>query len=104
MAVKGSILKKNITDKILEVFGDNAFLYNDGKEIRICGTENGEALQVKCVLTCAKVNVTNGADTALPGDFPAPVNAPVTPESTAPVAPSEDEKARVAQMLKSLGL
>lgn len=104
MAVKGSILKKNITDKILEVFGDNAFLYNDGKEIRICGTENGEALQVKCVLTCAKVNVTNGADTALPGDFPAPVNAPVTPAATEPVQPTEQEKKNVANLLARLGL
>lgn len=104
MAVKGSILKKNITDKILEVFGDNAFLYNDGKEIRICGTENGEALQVKCVLTCAKVNVECGADTALPGDFPAPVNAPVTPEKSGPIEPTAEEKANVSALLRKLGL
>lgn len=104
MAIKGSILKKNITEKILEVFGDNAFLYNDGKEIRICGTENGEALQVKCVLTCAKVNVESGSDTALPGDFPSPTNAPVTPEKTGPVAPTDEEKANVARLLSKLGL
>ena len=104
MAVKGSILKKNITEKILEVFGDNAFLYNDGKEIRICGTENGEALQVKCVLTCAKVNVESGSDTALPGDFPAPANTPVTPERTTPVEPTAQEKQNVANLLARLGL
>lgn len=104
MAVKGSILKKNITDKILEVFGDNAFLYNDGKEIRICGTENGEEVQIKVTLTAAKVNVTNGADTALPGDFPAPVNAPVTPAQSAPIEPTAEEKQNVANLLKKLGL
>ena len=104
MAVKGSILKKSITDKILEVFGSNAFLYNDGKEIRICGVENGEELQVKCVLTCAKVNVESGSDTALPGDFPAPTNTPVTPERTTPVEPTAQEKQNVANLLARLGL
>lgn len=101
---KGSTLKKNITDKILEVFGDNAFLYNDGKEIRICGTENGEVLQIKCVLTCAKVNVENGSDAAMPGDFPAPANTAVTQPPTEPIKPTEDEKAAVSALLKSLGL
>ena len=104
MAVKGSILKKEITDKILALFGENAFLYNDGKEIRICGTENGETLQVKCVLTCAKVNVESGSDTALPGDFPSPANAPVTPERTAPVEPTAQEKQNITNLLRSLGL
>lgn len=104
MAVKGSILKKNIADKILEVFGDNAFLYNDGKEIRICGTENGEEVQIKVALTCAKANVSAGGDVAMPGDFPTPANAPVTPQPTEPIVPTNDEKARVAALLKSLGL
>lgn len=104
MAIKGSILKKDITDKILEVFGDNAFLYNDGKEIRICGTENGETIQIKCVLTCAKTNVEIGGDTATPGDFPPPPNTPVTPARTEPVAPSDQEKKAVGDLLRSLGL
>lgn len=101
MAVKGTAAKAEITSKILAAF-PGSFQYD--KEIRVPVLENGEEVQIKVVLTAAKVNVTNGADTALPGDFPAPVNAPITPESTAPIAPSEDEKARVAQMLKSLGL
>ena len=105
MAVKGTILKKEITDKILAMF-PNSFLYNDGKEIRICGTEDGTELQIKCVLTCAKANVECGGDVTLPGetDFPAPINQAPTPVSTQPVAPTAEEKQTVADLLKSLGL
>lgn len=100
---KGQQLKKEIQNKILETF-PNSFVYNDGKEIRICGNEAGECLQIKCVLTCAKENVEVGADNAMPGDFPAPKMTAPTPERTAPVQPTEAEKANVAALLKSLGL
>lgn len=100
---KGQQLKKDIQNQILAAF-PGAFLYNDGKEIRICGSENGEQLQIKCVLTCAKECVENGADAAMPGDFPAPKMTAPTPERTAPVAPTAEEKQKVADLLKSLGL
>jgi hypothetical protein len=101
MAVKGSIAKQEVLAKILEVF-PNAFQYD--KEIRVPMIENGEEVQIKVTLTAAKVNVTNGADTALPGDFPAPTNTPVTPERTAPVEPTAQEKQNVANLLARLGL
>ena len=101
MAVKGSIAKQEVLAKILEVF-PNAFQYD--KEIRVPMIENGEEVQIKVTLTAAKVNVTNGADTALPGDFPAPTNTPVTPERIAPVEPTAQEKQNVANLLARLGL
>lgn len=100
---KGQQLKKDIQNKILEIF-PGSFLYNDAKEIRICGTEGGELVQIKVTLTCAKENVEIGADNAIPGDFPAPKMTAPTPERNAPVAPSESEKQKVADLLKSLGL
>lgn len=100
---KGQQLKKEIQERILQIF-PQSFLYNDGKEIRICGTENGESLQIKCVLTCAKENVECGADVAIPGDFPAPPTAAVTPERTEPIKPTDEEKQAVNQLLRSLGL
>ena len=45
-----------------------------------------------------------GADAAMPGDFPAPKMTAPTPERTTPIAPSDEEKANVAALLKSLGL
>jgi hypothetical protein len=101
MAVKGAAAKAEITSKILAAF-PGSFQYD--KEIRVPVMENGEEVQIKVVLTAAKVNVANGADTALPGDFPAPVNAPVTPEKSGPIEPTAEEKANVSALLRKLGL
>ena len=89
---KGSQAKAEITQKILECF-ENSFTYD--KEIRIPIMENGELVQIKCTLTCAKVNVENGGDTAVPGSAPATSS---TPELT------EQEKKDTADLLASLNL
>ena len=103
MAAKGSVLKQEIASKILAAF-PGSFLYNDGKEIRINGTENGEKLQIKLTLTAAKVAVEGGSDTALPGEAAtADVKSNVTNE-TIPQEPSEEEKERLTMLLNKLGL
>lgn len=56
MAAKGTEAKSAISEKILNIF-PNAFEY--GKELRIPYEENGEEVQIKVTLTCAKVNVSN---------------------------------------------
>ena len=100
---RGAEANSAVASKILATF-DGAFAYD--KEIRIPVIENGELVQIKCVLTCAKANVECGGDVALPGDtdFPAPINQAPTPISTQPVAPTAEEKQTVADLLKSLGL
>lgn len=100
---RGAIAKQEVQKKILEAF-PGAFLYNDGKEIRIPCQEAGETVQIKVTLTCAKENVEIGADVAIPGDFPAPKMTAPTPERTAPVQVTEYEKQKVADLLKQLGL
>ena len=105
MAVKGSILKQEVAEKILAAF-PGSFLYNDGKEIRINGTENGENLQIKVALTCAKVAVEGGDDTILPGEKTA-VAADVKPAGTnekIPQEPTVEEKERLTTLLNKLGL
>ena len=56
MAAKGAESKSLVTKKILEIF-PNAFLYNNDKEIRIPLTEQGETIEIKVVLSCAKTPV-----------------------------------------------
>lgn len=102
MALKGTILKKEITDKILEVF-PGSFLYNDGKEIRIVGTEDGQEIQVKVALTCAKVNVTPDGENALPGDPNVVISTPNN-DTSATVEVSQEEKDNVKKLMASLGL
>lgn len=100
---KGAAAKQEVLKKILATF-EGAFTYNDGKEIRIPCYEAGELVQIKVALTCAKENVEVGADNAMPGDFPAPKMTAPTPERVAPVEPSAEEKQKVSDLLRSLGL
>lgn len=100
---RGAQAKTDIMQKILETFS-GSFKYNDGKEIRVPVMEGGELVQIKITCTCAKENVEMGADAAIPGDFPAPKMTAPTPVNTAPVQPSAEEKQKVADLLKSLGL
>ena len=100
---KGQQLKKEIQNKILEIFPDS-FLYNDAKEIRICGYEGGELVQIKVTLTCAKDNVSVGEDNVLPGDFPVAINQPITPVSSEPIAQTAEEKKKVQDLFTLLGL
>ena len=82
-------------NKILEVF-PNSFI--NGKEIRICGNENGEEVQIKVTLTAAKENIVN--------------ETVEKPGSAATIAPTDDytveitpkAKRTVAEMLAALNL
>ena len=100
---RGTEAKATVQREILNLF-PNAFLYNDGKEIRIPMADGAEIVQIKVALTCAKENVEMGADSAMPGDFPAPKTTAPTPQLDAPIAPNAEEKANVAALLKKLGL
>ena len=96
---RGSILKEQITNKILETFPDS-FVFD--KVIIIPGVENSENLQIKVALTCAKTNVERGGDTALPGDTVSAIAPTATPSALA--EPTTEEKERVSNLLSKLGL
>lgn len=113
MAIKGQQLKNEIAQKILKLFDKDAFFYNDGKEIRVNGLENGEQVQIKIALTAAKVAVEKDSDTAVPGDVVSAV--PAIPKSEmidfeAPAAPqpvpvpTEAEKNAIKALMAQLGL
>lgn len=95
---KGALFKKEVTDIILKTF-PNSFLYNDGKEIRICGNEEGEQIQLKVALTCAKVNVNVGDDVVVPGS--GEINFEEKKEEPKRIEPTQEEKDNV-QMLANL--
>lgn len=106
MAVKGQQAKQEVTKAILDMFGDKAFLYNDGKEIRINWTEAGELVQIKVALTASKVAVEQGGENALPAAAASKAEQGASMESVEPVvaAPSADEKATIQELMKRLGL
>lgn len=96
MAARGTEAKATITQKILETF-EGSFCYD--KEIRVPIMENGELVQIKITLTAAKVNVSNGADTAVPNA----ASNPATPTSQVATI-TEQEKKETAELLASLNL
>ena len=106
MAARGTESKEKVTAKLLEVF-PGSFQYQ--KEIRIPMMENGEIIQIKCVLTAAKINVENGEDKAIPGEVKVDTNS-INNEVNASTTsnfmnePTPEEKKNVEDLLHSLGL
>lgn len=96
MALKGAIVKEEVAKKILETF-EGSFKYD--KEIRIPMVENGETVQLKCVLTCAKVNVEPNGDVAIPGVANEAINFGEQPKTVEVTQEEKDNVARLAKML-----
>ena len=93
---KGSIAKEAITQKILNTF-EGSFVY--GKEIRVPYDEDGSRVEIKITLTCAKENV--GGNSA----FMVTEGQPTQPaQASVPAAPTEEEKANIANLMQRLGL
>lgn len=99
---KGSIAKESVAEKILNTF-NGAFQYD--KEIRIPMMENGEELQIKVALTCAKTNVEPNGDVAIPGATSSEINfgSAVTAEPKK-VEVTQEEKDNVSRLAEMLGL
>lgn len=101
---KGAIAKQIVFDKILEVF-EGSFMYNGGKECRIPIDEEGNEVQIKVALTCAKDNVSPEGEViraAAAVSEEGPVNSFPAPHKIAEV--TEEEKQNVEDLLKTLGL
>jgi hypothetical protein len=90
---RGSQSKEIITKKILETF-EGSFI-ND-KEIRIPIEENGETVQIKVALTCAKVNVECGSASSVA------TSEPAIPAEKVEV--TEEERNNVQKLMENLGL
>lgn len=98
MAARGSNAKIEITNKIMEVF-PGAFVYG-GKELRIPINENGEVVEIKVALTCAKTNVGDGA---VAGDLESGNTVQVS-VTEAPAKPTQAEIDNISKLMDKLGL
>lgn len=99
MAAKGATAKKEVFEKMLEVF-EGSFMYNGGKELRINCEEESGPVQIKVTLTAAKEPVSVGgaavaSQTAPTNNFPKPKEL---------VEPTDAEKKNVEDLLAALGL
>ena len=92
---KGAVAKQEVIAKIKEVFPE-AFEY--GKELRVPMEEDGQRVEIKIALTCAKTNVGgDGASVESQVESNVTVNVPAA-------APSEEEKQNIANLMDRLGL
>lgn len=92
---KGASSKAKLIEKLKEIYPD-AFEY--GKEFRIPFEEDGQRVEIKVALTCAKSNVGGEGASEVSG---VESNTPV---NVAPAAPTEEEKANIAALMDRLGL
>lgn len=101
---KGAIAKQIVFDGIKKVFPDS-FMYNNGKELRINVEEEGNPVQIKVQLTCAKEAVSPEGEVMKAAAAPSETG-PVLNESvpTKLAEPSEEEKQNVEDLLAALGL
>ena len=97
MAAKGAVSKQIVTDKIIEMF-PGAFIY--GKELRIPMEEDGQTVEIKVALTCAKTNV-GGDGVFVDNQGQASAFPDATPASTEPTA---EEKEDISKLMDRLGL
>ncbi len=92
---KGAESKAKLIEKLKEIYPD-AFEY--GKEFRIPFEEDGQRVEIKVALTCAKSNVGGeSASVESGGQSEEAVNV-------ASAAPTEEEKANIAKLMDRLGL
>ena len=93
---RGSESKQKVINKILETF-EGSFLYGS-KELRIPLEEDGQRVEIKVALTCAKTNVGgDGASVESQVESNVAVNVPAA-------VPSEEEKQNIADLMSRLGL
>ena len=101
MAARGSESKNIIIAKLLETFA-GSFIYD--KNVIIPMVENGESLQIKIALTCAKTNVESGMDNAIPGAEISTMATPKAIDNHGVAEVTEEEKQNVLKAMKALGL
>ena len=101
---KGALAKEQIFNKMMEVF-EGSFMYNNGKELRINWEEDGNPVQIKVALTCAKEMVGDGFEVkgnAAAATETVPIKS--VENISTPVEPTLEEKQNVEDLLTALGL
>ena len=105
---KGDIAKKQIVEKIIEIFGqDKAFLAD--KKLYINTTENGQPIQVCIAMTCPKTMIEGTSVVAetkatVSNAFDSFAAAPSSAASYQPAEITPEERATVVDLMKKLGL
>lgn len=100
---KGAEAKEYVARKLKEAFGED-YVGEVDKKYYVWSRENGQRMQIAIAMTCPKVPV--GKVPTESGDFDwegsSVSNEPIVKHN--PVEIDDDERARVAELMKKLGL
>ena len=102
---KGAQAKEAVVNKLRAAFGDN-YIGEYDKKYYVWSQENGERIQIAISLTCPKVPV-EVSNASVAGDFNFEDDAPgvvVAAGGYQPAEITEDERDKVRDLMKSLGL
>ena len=102
---KGASAKVEVQKKIAQAFGNN-YIGEYDKKIYVWANDGGETVQIAISLTCPKVPVEISA-APVTGDFNFEDDAPnvvVAAGGYQPAEITEDERDKVRDLMKSLGL
>ena len=102
---RGTIAKQNVVNQLQSAFGQN-WIGEYDKKYYVWSQENGERIQIAISLTCPKVPV-EVSSAPIAGDFNFEDDAPnvvVAASGYQPAEITDDERDRVRDLMKMLGL
>ena len=106
MAIKGAVAKTNVINKIAMAFG-NDFIGEIDKKIYVLADDGGSRVQIALALTCPKIQVDAPSGSSVMDhsdwDFE-DTPATAVPAQKAKAEITDEEKARIADMMSRLGL
>jgi len=106
LAKRGDAAREAVKNKIIEAFGPDFVAFLDKKiYVEAQDGPGGETLQFAITMTMPKTSVSReeGVSSPLPADNDWTGPAAATPVQT-PTEISDDDKAKVAELMKKLGL
>lgn len=102
--IKGTIAKQNFANKLKEVFGQD-YIGEVDKKLYVYADDGGERVQLAISLTCPKTPIATVNEKKLTYntgiDFTADAETPVSPDN---VDISDEERERVRELMKRMGL
>ena len=103
MAAKGTESKLKVFSKLKEVF-PNSFWEDENKILRIPLDEDGSRVEIKVTLTAAKNLMGDSSPTSAFNQETINIPDKITSIEERSIEPTQEEKERVATLLKTLNL
>ena len=100
---KGAEAKEYVAKKLKEVFGDD-YVGEVDKKYYVWAYEGGQKMQVAIAMTCPKTPVGEVANKNTEAFDWSDSGSIVEPKKTAPVEINDDERDKVAELMRKLGL